>query len=135
VTSIAPIPGMRVAAIQPAAPGPDADPYEDGLDVDVVLEPMPVRLPDPAQVAAAKRRSDTQADTGQRPPSAWSPAAASTVASILPTAPPTPGGPMRGNAAVSTGFDRSPAAFVDAPRAQQQSMSPVARAYAAFAGR
>jgi hypothetical protein len=132
VSLIAPIGPMRIAAVQPAQPGPGSDPSEDGLDVDVVPELAPLRMPTMQPIEAIAARTDS-GDAGNRAPSAWAPSSIGAVSSLL-AATPAPGGAMRGNAAVATGFDPTPMAFADAPRSQQPA-SPVARAYAAFAGR
>ncbi len=94
---------MRVAAIQPAQPGPGSDPYEDGLDIEVVTEATPVTAPD--YVPAIGESSDAGFDPWRR----------------------------GGNTAVTTGFSSTPAASSLSEPPRQQFSSPFARAMTSYA--
>ncbi len=130
MTTIAAIGPARIAAVRPAQPKPTDDPYEDGLDVEVVTEPTMVPLTD--QVAATADSSESQLDMSQR---AYAANAAATVTSIgLGDPARVPNPHVRGNSAVSTGFDSRPASNLgDAPRGDFS--SPFARAMSAYSAR
>jgi hypothetical protein len=133
VTLVAPIGPARIAAIRPAQPGPLDDPSEEGLGIEVVTEATMVPVAD--QVTAPADAGESNLDLSQR---AFATQAASTIGSIGAIGAADParvlGGDARGNAAVSTGFDRRPASNAgDQPRGDFA--SPLARAMSAFAMR
>lgn len=133
MTSIAPIGPVRVAAVRPATPGSADDPYEDGLDVEVVTEAAPIAIPD--QVAPTAASTDADPGFDRRPSAASMPQVASVSALAAPMlATPAQQQRGRGNAAVATGFDPTPASDLgDSPRGSFGSA--FARAASAYAGR
>lgn len=131
VTSIAAIGPSRVAAIVPAQPGPDVDPYEDGLEVEVVMEPTFVATPDEA--TGTTDAGDAGFDPARRQSWASSPTLLEAVAPSI-AAGRAPGAGASGNAAVPTGFDSTPATSLGDPPRESHS-SPFARAVAAYGGR
>ncbi len=130
---LAPIGPARVAAIRPAQPGPADDPSEEGLGVEAVTEAT--LLPVLDQITVAADIGDAQLDLTHRSLAAN---AASTLSPLGPisSADPArvPTGDARGNASVTTAFDRRPASNMgDAPRGDFA--TPFARAMSAYATR
>ena len=125
---IAPIGPVRVAAVRPAQPGPMDDPSEDGLGVEAVLEPTFAPIVD--QVTIAPDAGDAQLDLAHR---SYQANAAATVTAIDAGDPARAANQeSRGNAAVTTAFDRRPSTSIaDAPRGDFA--SPFARALSAYA--
>lgn len=118
MSAVPAIAAVRVAGIRPAPPTVGADPWEDGLDVDLVTEPLvheqPVNRVAPAADShesghdPARRAFIANAVTGTAP--------TSPIASIDVAAGRRPGGPQ-GNASVGTSFDARPASTLgDPPR-------------------
>ena len=130
VSPIAPIAAVRVAGIRPVMPAPAADPFEDGLEVEAVTEMTFT----PATDSVSETQSstmDASADPGQN---AFMRAAKVAPTAILGTIGDSRQvGQPRGNAQVSTGFDRTPAGD-HGPAPRQSFASPFARAMATYGG-
>ena len=123
---IAPIGPARIAAVRPAQPGPADDPSEEGLGIELVTEASMVPMTD--QVTATPDAGDAQLDLSHR---AYAANAATTIGAIGAADPARVGRQdVRGNASVTTSFDRRPATNVgDVPRGDFA--SPFARAMSA----
>lgn len=132
VNAVPSIAAGRVAGIRPAMPAVGSDPYEDGLDAELVTEPALQQRP-VALVGAAASAQEPGHDPARR---AYATNAVGAVTQVAPIASPSVpagrgAGAAQGNAAVATGFDARPASNLgDAPRGSFA--SPFARAMQSY---
>ena len=126
--AIPPISAVRTTGIQPVMPAADAEPWEEGLEVQATTEVVPVQVPDHDTVQEVSADVDAGLTDG-----AFARAASSIVSPTQvggPAAARTPQDRPGGNARVTTGFDPTPAPVDTAPAARTRHASPLARAFA-----